>query len=97
MYTFQELDLTEQNLIAELERANASVDASHSGESNGMLNESQQTVKAQEDANAAKSALMEKLDSKKKELVCCMVKFNHCILCPFNTYRMLKLLSIYYL
>ncbi|KAG6408175.1 hypothetical protein SASPL_131179 [Salvia splendens] len=65
---FKELDLIEQNLIAELQRDKAYADASHSGELNGMLSESQQTVKAQEDAKTAKSAFMEKLDSKRKEL-----------------------------
>ncbi|XP_057769907.1 uncharacterized protein LOC130989818 [Salvia miltiorrhiza] len=64
----KELDLIEQNLLAELQRAQVSADASNSGESNRMLNESQQTIKAQEDAKAAKSALMKKLDSKRKEL-----------------------------
>ncbi|KAH6832176.1 golgin family A protein [Perilla frutescens var. hirtella] len=66
---FKEMDLIEQNLIAELQRAKASMAASNSGESNGVLSEPKQTIEAPEDTNAAKSALMEKLDSKKKDLV----------------------------
>lgn len=61
----KEMDLIEQNMIEELQKAKASVDASHLGESNGMFDESKQIVEAQE---AAKSALMEKLNSKKKDL-----------------------------
>lgn len=83
-YALQEMDLIEQNLYAELQRAQASADANHSGESNGMLNESKSTVEAQEGAEASKSALVEKLENKKKELVCCMVNYNYCVLCLFH-------------
>ncbi|KAI3452134.1 hypothetical protein Pfo_008799 [Paulownia fortunei] len=64
----KEMDLIEQNLKAELQRENGSLDASHSGESNKMLNESKTAVEAQEEAEAPKSALMEKLEKKKMEL-----------------------------
>ncbi|KAK6129092.1 hypothetical protein DH2020_037165 [Rehmannia glutinosa] len=64
----KEMDLIEQNLKDELQRAEASVDSSHSGESNKMLNESKSANEAQEEAEAPKSTLMEKLENKKKEL-----------------------------
>lgn len=86
----QEMDLIEQNLIEELQKAKASVDSSHLGESKGMLDESKQIVEAQEAAN---SALMEKLNSKKRDLVCCMVKYNICILCLFHLHRSLILVT----
>lgn len=69
----QEMDLIEQNLIEELQRSKASVDSSRLGESNGVLEESKQIVEVQEDTKAAKTALMEKLNNKKKELVCCIM------------------------
>ncbi|KAL3629529.1 hypothetical protein CASFOL_026751 [Castilleja foliolosa] len=62
----KEMDLIEQNLKVELQKAEASMDLIRSGESNTMLNES--AVGAQEEAEASKVELMEKLENKKKEL-----------------------------
>ncbi|KAL8044311.1 hypothetical protein ABFX02_08G038600 [Erythranthe guttata] len=65
----KEMDLIERNLEEEWQRAKSSVDAKNLGESTEVLNESQSsTVGVQEEAEAPKSALMEKLDNKKKEL-----------------------------
>ncbi|PIN09915.1 hypothetical protein CDL12_17503 [Handroanthus impetiginosus] len=44
------------------------MDASNSGESNKILNQSKSAAEAQEEAEAPKSALLEKLKNKKKEL-----------------------------
>lgn len=71
--------MIEQNLEAEWQRAKDSLVASNSGESTQMVNESQSTVEVQEEAEASKSALVEKLDNKKKELVCCMVNYKFCV------------------
>ncbi|KAG8384536.1 hypothetical protein BUALT_Bualt04G0128100 [Buddleja alternifolia] len=64
----KEMDSIEQSLIDELQSAQASADARHSGESNKMLNESKTAVEAQEEAEAPRLALIEKLENKKKEL-----------------------------
>lgn len=66
------MDLIEQNLKDELQQEKASADSNHSGESNGILNESTSANEAQEDSEALKYVLIEKLENKKKELVCCM-------------------------
>ncbi|KAL6526257.1 hypothetical protein OROMI_029897 [Orobanche minor] len=63
----KELDGFEQNLKAELQNAEASMDSSRSGESNKMLNESNSAVEAHA-SEASKYVLMEKLENKKKEL-----------------------------
>ncbi|KAL8475978.1 hypothetical protein ACS0TY_028585 [Phlomoides rotata] len=64
----KEMDLIEQNLKDESQKEKVSADSNHSGESNGMLNESKSTNKAQEDSEAPKYVLIEKLENKKKEL-----------------------------
>ncbi|GER35728.1 formation of crista junctions protein 1 [Striga asiatica] len=63
----KELDSIEESLKAELQRAEASMNSSLSGESNESPHESKSAVEAQE-AEASKSALMEELENKKKEL-----------------------------
>lgn len=73
------MDSIEQNLKAELQKEKVS-DSNHSGESNGMLNESKSINGLQEDSDAPKYVLIEKLENKKKELVCCMVNYTDCIL-----------------
>ncbi|KAL0332278.1 UNVERIFIED_CONTAM: hypothetical protein Scaly_2129300 [Sesamum calycinum] len=65
-----EMDLIEQNLKAELQRVKASMDANNSGETNKMFNESKSAGEALEQEDAPKPALLEKLENKKKELVC---------------------------
>ncbi|KAL0377838.1 UNVERIFIED_CONTAM: hypothetical protein Sradi_3089300 [Sesamum radiatum] len=64
----QEVDLIEQNLKAELQRVKTSMDASNSGEKNKMFNEFKSAGEAQEEEDAPKPALLEKLENKKKEL-----------------------------
>ncbi|KAL2241588.1 UNVERIFIED_CONTAM: hypothetical protein Sindi_0800000 [Sesamum indicum] len=63
-----EMDLIEQNLKAELQRAKASLDASNSGEKKKMFNEFKSAAEAQEEEDVPKPALLEKLENKKKEL-----------------------------
>ncbi|XP_051141077.1 uncharacterized protein LOC127258322 [Andrographis paniculata] len=62
----QELDLMEQNLEAELQRANDS--ANHSKETDEVLNDSKSMFEAQVETEAAKAALIAKIEDKKKEL-----------------------------
>ncbi|GFQ04630.1 hypothetical protein PHJA_002607000 [Phtheirospermum japonicum] len=64
----KEIDLIEQSLKVELQKAEASMDLIHSEESNTMLNESKLAVGAQQEAEDSKSALMERLENKKREL-----------------------------
>lgn len=64
------MELFEEKLRAELQRAQISVDATSSEESKGILNESISKIEAQEDKEARRTRLTEKLEDKKKELVC---------------------------
>ncbi|XP_073057852.1 uncharacterized protein [Primulina eburnea] len=64
----KEMQLFEENLRAELQRAQTNVDATSSEESKEMLSESKSKVEAQEDTEARKTALTEKLEDKRKEL-----------------------------
>lgn len=69
VYVFQEMDLIEENLIAELEQAQAVVTASQPGESNELFIESKSVIESLDDAEAPSLSLLEKLEMKKKELV----------------------------
>lgn len=69
VYVFQEMDLIEENLIAELEQAKAVVTASQPGESNELFIESKSVIESLDDAEAPRLSLLEKLEMKKKELV----------------------------
>lgn len=69
VYVFQEMDLIEENLIAELEQAKAVVTASQRGESNELFIESKSVIESLDDAEAPRLSLLEKLEMKKKELV----------------------------
>ncbi|KAL2522948.1 hypothetical protein Fot_26871 [Forsythia ovata] len=60
----KEMDFIEENLIAELERAQAAVAASQPGESNELFT----VMEAQDDAEVPRLSLLEKLEIKKKEL-----------------------------
>ncbi|KAK8569239.1 hypothetical protein V6N13_107078 [Hibiscus sabdariffa] len=65
----KEMDEIEKNLRAELENAETSLDASHSKKSTDAVVES--TISAEDESNAEaskKSALLDKLEKKKKEL-----------------------------
>ncbi|KAL0450222.1 UNVERIFIED_CONTAM: hypothetical protein Slati_1578600 [Sesamum latifolium] len=64
----KEMDLIEQNLKAELQRVKTSMDASNSGEKSKMFNEFKSAGETQEEEDAPKPALLEKLENKKEEL-----------------------------
>nr|XP_034923994.1 GRIP1-associated protein 1-like isoform X2 [Populus alba] len=64
----QEMDETEQTLMEELENAETALDARQSGKSFESVVASEMTAEAGPDAEAEKSAILEKLDNKKKEL-----------------------------
>ncbi|KAA8530534.1 hypothetical protein F0562_005243 [Nyssa sinensis] len=64
----EEMDSTEKNLKAELENVQAALAAGQSRKSGEFLIESKTTVEAQEDTEASKSACLDKLENKKKEL-----------------------------
>ena len=82
------MDETEKKLKAELDnmQLQASVDANQSWRSDGWKEGSEMNSKA-EDADASKSAIQDKLENKKKELVHCI--FNHRILLIFFTITLL--------
>ena len=63
------MDETEQTLMEELENAETALDARQSGKSSESVVASEMTAEAGPDAEAEKSAILEKLDNKKKELV----------------------------
>lgn len=81
----QEMDETERKLRAELEnmKLRTSVDVNQSWRSDGWEEESKMNPKAEPDADAdtLKSAMLEKLEKKKKDLVHCI--FKHKILYIF--------------
>jgi len=89
------MDETEKKLRAELEnmQSSASVNAGQSWISEGWEEENKINNKADfdADAEALKTAMLEKLDEKKKELVCSCF-FNHTIL--FCLLKNNKLLNI---
>ncbi|KAL9391923.1 hypothetical protein Peur_015843 [Populus x canadensis] len=64
----QEMDETEQTLMEELENAETALDARQSGKSVESVVVSETTAEAGPGAEAEKSAILEKLDNKKKEL-----------------------------
>ncbi|CAK7335103.1 unnamed protein product [Dovyalis caffra] len=64
----QEMDETEQTLMEELENAGTTLDARQCGKSGESVVASETIAEAGPDAEAAKSAILEKLDNKKKEL-----------------------------
>lgn len=63
------MDETEKNLRAELESTEAAFVASQSGRSSDSADESKVSVNAEPDTEVMKSATLEKLENKKKELV----------------------------
>ena len=67
------MDLTEENLKAELD--NALQDSRQSGKSGQLSRHLETTIEAQEDTDASNSDLLDKLENKKKELVCCLFIF----------------------
>ncbi|XP_052197592.1 uncharacterized protein LOC127804694 isoform X2 [Diospyros lotus] len=67
-HKLQEMDLTEKNLMAELENALPALDTSQSGKSGETTIASDSTVEAPEDTEYSKSDQVDKLENKKKEL-----------------------------
>lgn len=64
------MELTEENLTTELENVQSAMHATRSGKPSELLNDSKFLVEDQEDTEASKSDLAEKLEEKKRELVC---------------------------
>lgn len=79
VFGLQEMDETEQKLRAELEnmRLRASGDGGRSWMSEGWEEENKANTKVESDADAdaevSKTAMLDKLEKKKKELVCCFL------------------------
>ena len=64
------MELTEENLTTELENVQSAMHAARSGNPSELLNDSEFLVEDQEDTEASKYDLAEKLEEKKRELVC---------------------------
>ncbi|PSS30563.1 Golgin candidate like [Actinidia chinensis var. chinensis] len=64
----KEMDLTNENLKAELENALAEQDGRQSGKLGQLSTDLETTIEAEEDTDASKSDLLDKLENKKKEL-----------------------------
>lgn len=73
MFLLQEMDETEKKLKADLDnlKRQASVDTNQSMRSDGQEEESNKKLNAGQDKDASDSAILEKLEKKNKELVCC--------------------------
>ncbi|CAN6574532.1 unnamed protein product [Malus baccata var. baccata] len=63
-----ELDENERNLRYELENAQIALDASRSGQSDESTGDPKMTVETENDIEASKKAVLEKLEERKKEL-----------------------------
>ncbi|CAN6702268.1 unnamed protein product [Malus baccata var. baccata] len=63
-----ELDENERNLRYELENAQTALDASRSGQSDESTGDPKMTVETENDIEASKKAVLEKLEERKKEL-----------------------------
>ncbi|GFY86820.1 hypothetical protein Acr_05g0004590 [Actinidia rufa] len=72
----KEMDLTDENLKAELENGLAEQDGRQSGKSGQLSMDLETTIEAEEDTDASKSDLLDKLENKKKEL-CSMEEMVH--------------------
>lgn len=64
------MDETEKNLRMELERSEAGLVASQSDDSSDSVVQSKMVAEGGADAEVSRSAILEKLENKKKELVC---------------------------
>lgn len=64
------MDETEKNLRMELESSEAALVASQSDESSDSVVQSKMLAEGGVDAEVSRSALLDKLENKKKELVC---------------------------
>jgi hypothetical protein len=69
------LDETTKNLRAELESREAALVASQSGRFSDSVVKSKLVVEGGPDSEESNSAILEKLENKKKELVHCVLNF----------------------
>lgn len=74
----QELEETTKNLEVELEQAQAALEKDESINF-GKLASKPSKVEAEQDMEVSKSALLEKLEIKKQELVCCFILIQYCL------------------
>lgn len=63
------MEESEKNLMTELENGQTAIEASSITRANESAGEFKETAKTEEDSEASKSAILDKLDEKKKELV----------------------------
>ncbi|RVW44704.1 hypothetical protein CK203_081810 [Vitis vinifera] len=68
IFALQEMDENENNLRIELESAQPTLNTSQSRKSGDVVVESKTTIEAQADTDASKSSILDKLESKRKEL-----------------------------
>lgn len=73
IFALQEMDENENNLRIELESAQPTLNTSQSRKSGDLVVESKTTIEAQADTDASKSSILDKLESKRKELVRCTI------------------------
>ncbi|KAM1954448.1 hypothetical protein EV1_023620 [Malus domestica] len=71
-----EMDESERNLRDELENAETALDASRSGQSDESTGDPNTTVETENDIEASKKAILEKLEERKKDLVSCIFPFD---------------------
>lgn len=70
------MDESERNLRDELENAETTFDASRSGQSDESTGDPNTTFETENDVEASKKAILEKLEERKKELVSCIFPFD---------------------
>lgn len=73
IFALQEMDENENNLRIELESAQPTLNTSQSRKSGDVVVESKTTIEAQADTDASKSSILDKLESKREELVRCTI------------------------
>lgn len=75
-YCFQEMEEIENNLRIELENVQIALDAGQSDTKAELAGESKTTDETGQDTEESKSAILDKLENKKKELVHCTFLFD---------------------
>lgn len=75
-YCFQEMEEIENNLRIELENVQIALDASQSDRKGKLVGESKTTDETGQDTEESKSAILDKLENKNKELVHCTFLFD---------------------
>ncbi|KAM0997651.1 hypothetical protein ACFX2I_007496 [Malus domestica] len=71
-----EMEENERNLRYELENAHTALDASRSGQSDESIGDPKTTVETENDVEALKKAILEKLEESKKELASFIFAFD---------------------